>query len=64
MKKSDTDDNSVSEKIYQKVFIDGLGDSTWRDNHPAAYSELIRHYKADVLHDIEVVLNKYVKTVS
>lgn len=46
-----------AEKIVASILDQGLATSTWRDNNPAAYEELLK-YRADLVADVDKVLNR------
>ena len=48
---------AAAEKIVARILDQGLGKSTWRDNHPAAYDDLL-NYRADMIADVETILQR------
>ncbi len=46
---------SLPELVVDEILDNGLADSTWRDEYPAAYTELLRYRK-----DIEASVRKVI----
>lgn len=38
---------NAAKKVVKAILEEGLGGSTWKDNHPAAYAELLE-FRADM----------------
>lgn len=47
----------LASKIVTTLLIDGLGDSTWKDNNGFAYNALLE-YRDDMEASVEKILNK------
>lgn len=49
---------TISEKIVSRILDKSLANSTWRDNYPEAYDDLVRHYRPDIVEDVRKVMGE------
>jgi hypothetical protein len=54
------DNKKLAKEIISSILDAGLKDSTWKDNNPHAYTDLL-DYRLDMEVDVEKVLNQETK---
>jgi hypothetical protein len=48
----------VAIRVIKEILDAGLAESTWRDDHPKAYDDLVKYYRPDLEGSVEKVLNR------